>query len=94
MEEPSDAPGPTAESLREEQLRKLQEIRDELTRYHTNLSRFRAANDDISRSLPTRVGKGLELLTASAQLFNDQWHARTTTRESELQTREATCRSF
>jgi hypothetical protein len=92
--EPPDPPGPTAESLREEQLRKLQEIRDELTRYHTNLSRFRAANNDISRSLPTRIGEGLEQLTASAQLFNDQWHTRTTTREGELQTREATSRSF
>ena len=94
MEEPPDCPGPTAESLREEQLRKLQEIRDELSRYHTCLSRFRPADNNIPRSLPTRIGEGLEQLTASAQLFNDRWHTRTATRESELQIREATSCSF
>ena len=94
MEEPSDPPGPTAESLREEQLRKLQEIRDELTRYHTVLSKFMPANSEPSRSLPTRIGERLEQLTASAELFNDQWHTRTATWDNDLQIREANCRVF
>ena len=88
MEEP---PGPTAASMREEQLQKLQQIRDELTRFGSGFSRFNPENDELSRALPTQIGQRLEQLTTSASLFNEQWYTRTATADSALQAREVTC---